>query len=194
MHSGPSGNNNSNGHSGFSGSNGAKQKYGQHNQQYDGCHDGQYSQRQDGGRGGQHNDGGRSSQNNRINPAKCAICSNEHPFLFYCEDYIKAKVSERFDMVKAQRTCGRCLTMARKFTNRKSDWRAAHEGYCKTSFACKEGLCAGKLKERQLHMTICFTHATENRAAEPDFIKSLDSKELPSGFSLGNLWFLHMLG
>ena len=53
--SGPSGNINSNGHSGFSGSNGAKQKYGQHNQQYDGCHDGQYSQRQDGGRGGQHN-------------------------------------------------------------------------------------------------------------------------------------------
>ena len=35
--SGPSGNINSNGHSGFSGSNGAKQKYGQHNQQYDGC-------------------------------------------------------------------------------------------------------------------------------------------------------------
>ena len=114
--------------------------------------------------------------------------------MFYCEDYIKAQVSERFDMVKAQRTCGRCLTMARKFTNRKSDWWAAHERYCKTSFACKEGLCAGKPKERQLHMTICFTHATENRAAEPDFIKSLDSKEWPSGFSLGNLRFLHMLG
>ena len=82
-----------------------------------GCHDGQYSQRQDGGRGGQHFDGGRSSQNNRINLAKCAICSNEHPFLFYCEDYIKAKVSERFDMVKAQRTCGWCLSTIYMCTN-----------------------------------------------------------------------------
>ena len=91
-------------------------------------------------------------------------CSNEHPFLFYCEDFIKAKVGDRFHMVKAQQSCGRCLTMGRKFTGRKSDWWPAHERFCKTTFVCKEGFCAGKPKDRQLHMTVCFTHATENQA------------------------------
>ena len=83
-----------------------------------------------------------------MDPHKCAICSKDHPALYYCEEYIKAKVSERFDMVKFQKTCARCLTMGRKFTGKKSDWWQAHDRYCKTAFACKEGQCAGKPRDR----------------------------------------------
>jgi hypothetical protein len=145
----------------------------------------QHSQQQGGGGGG--------GRNKQI-PQKCVSCGGEHPFLFYCEDYIKAKTSERFSMVKAQQTCGRCLTMGRKFTSKKSEWWGAHERYCRTTFFCKEGPCASKSKDRQLHMTICNAHATENQAAEPDFIRSLDPKELPAGFNVNSLRFLHMLG
>lgn len=136
--------------------------------------------------------GGQSGQQARDNPRKCVSCGKEHPFLFYCEDYIKAKVNERFQMVKLQKTCVRCLTMGRKFSSKKSEWWAAHEGYCRTTFTCKEGQCATRPKDKQLHVTICFTHATENQAAEPDFVRSLNAKELPAGFSPINIRFLHM--
>ena len=144
--------------------------------------------------GGGARGGGQDGGQSNINPAKCVSCGLEHPFLFYCEDYIKAGVGDRFHMVRAQKTCVRCLNMSRRFTGKKTDWWDLHEKYCKTAFQCKIGHCASKSKEKQLHMTICFTHVTENRQTEGDFIKSMDSKALPSGFSLGNLRFLHMLG
>jgi len=160
-----------------------------------GGHRSHQAHQQDGGRSqGQYGrSGGGDGGQKKINPRKCVSCNGEHPFLFYCEDYIKANVNDRFNMVKAQKSCIRCLTMGRKFSNKKSEWWAAHDRYCRTTFYCKEGQCAGKPKDRQLHMTVCFTHATENRHTEPDFVKTLDPKELPSGFSTGNLRFLHML-
>ena len=162
--------------------------YKQHSQ-YDGHKGGR------GGGGGQYGrqssqDGGQATN---INPAKCVCCGLEHPFLFYCEEYIKARVADRFQLVRAQKTCSRCLSMSRQFSNRKLDWWGGHERYCKTNFQCKEGLCAGKPKEKQLHLTVCFTHVTENRAYEGDFIKTLDPKLLPGGFSIANLRFMHML-
>ena len=149
----------------------------------------QHSQNQQQGAGAQN-----SHQGQRVDPHKCAICGEDHPALYYCEEYIKAKVSERFDMVKFQKTCARCLTMGRKFTGKKSDWWQAHDRYCKTAFACKEGQCAGKPRDRQLHMTVCFTHVTENRKREAEFVKTLDNNRLPGGLTQSNIRFLHMLG
>ena len=159
--------------------------------------DGQQSQP----RTGQHNQnqavgsgGGAGRQQRQFDPHKCVVCGGDHPALYYCEEYIKAKVADRFEMIKQQKTCGRCLTMARKFLGRKQDWWPAHERYCKTTFACKEALCAGKPKDRQLHITVCFTHATENRNnREADFVKTLDVSRLPSGLNQSNIRFLHML-
>ena len=84
--------------------------------------------------------------------------------------------------------------MGRKFTGKKSDWWQAHDRYCKTAFACKEGQCAGKPRDRQLHMTVCFTHVTENRKREAEFVKTLDNNRLPGGLTQSNIRFLHMLG
>ena len=83
--------------------------------------------------------------------------------------------------------------MARKFSGKKSDWWPTHEKYCKTAFACQEGLCSGKPKDRQHHMTVCFTHVNENRLREQEFIKTLDQKHMPTGCTPSNLTFLHML-
>jgi hypothetical protein len=121
----------------------------------------------------------------------CTLCGEEHPALYYCSEYINAKVTERFNMVKFQKTCGRCLTMARKFTTKKADWWPGHERFCKTVFACKEGQCGNKPKDRQLHMTVCSAHTIENRKREADFIKSLDVSRLPKGLTASNLQFLH---
>lgn len=96
-------------------------------------------------------------------------------------------------MIKAQKSCGRCLTMNRKFTGRKFEWWPDHERYCRTNFACTEGLCGSKDKDRQLHFTVCFTHATENQAREDDFAKTLDAKSLPNGLTPTSVRFLHML-
>jgi hypothetical protein len=112
--------------------------------------------------------------------------------LYYCSEYINAKDAERFNMVKAQKTCGRCLTMARKFTPKKGDWWPTHKRFCKTAFACREGQCRSKPKDRQLHMTACTAHTTENRKREADFIKSLDAGKLPRGMTASNLQFLHL--
>ena len=136
--------------------------------------------------------GGGSGQ--QINPRQCTLCGDEHPALYYCEEYIKAKLVERFDMVKFQKTCSRCLTMGRKFTTKKADWWPGHERFCKTSFFCKEGQCGNKPKDKQLHITVCFTHATENRKREADFINSLDVNRLPKGVTASNVRFLHMHG
>ena len=149
----------------------------------------QHSQQQHGG-----NHGGKPNQQAQLqDPKKCVVCGGEHPALYYCSEFIKARTTERFEMIKAQKSCSRCLFMTRKFSGRKSDWWPTHEKYCKTSFACKEGLCSGKPKERQNHMTVCFTHVTENRMREQEFIKSLDQKYMPVGCTPGNLTFLHML-
>jgi hypothetical protein len=125
-------------------------------------------------------------------PRLCVLCGREHPFLFYCEDYIKAKVGDRFYMAKDQQSCIRCLTMGKKFTGAKQDWWQDHDKYCKTTFVCKEGFCANKPRQKQLHVTLCFTHATENKKVEPDFVKSLDPNEMPQGFSPSSVRFLHM--
>ena len=164
---------------------------------------GQYSQHVGGdgqtGRGGNGQTTGRGGDGAgrggpAVDPTRCVTCGNNHHTLYYCEAYIKAKVADRFELVKAQKACGRCLTMKRKFPGRKSDWWPPHERYCRNTFVCTEGSCHTKPKEKQLHMTLCGAHIADNKARETDFIKSLDPKYLPAGASVGSLWFLHMSG
>ena len=161
-----------------SGNGGNGGKYNQHSQQQQ--------------HGGNHS-GKRNQQAQQQDPKKCVVCGGEHPALYYCGEFIRANTTERFDMIKAQKSCSRCLFMARKFSGKKSDWWPTHEKYCKTAFACQEGLCSGKPKDRQHHMTVCFTHVNENRLREQEFIKTLDQKHMPTGCTPSNLTFLHML-
>ena len=128
------------------------------------------------GRGG--NGAGRGGPT--TDPTKCVTCGNNHHTLYYCEAYIKATVADRFELVKVQKACGRCLTMKPKFLGRKSDWWPPHERYCRNTFVCTEGSCHTKAKEKQLHITLCGAHVADNKAREADFIKSLDPQYLPA--------------
>ena len=148
----------------------------------------------DGHSGSKGNSDGAGRAAHMVDPSQCVSCGNSHPALFYCEAYIKSKVADRFELVKAQKACGRCLTMKRRFTGKKSDWWPAHERYCRNGFVCREGVCNNKPKERQSHITLCPAHVADNKAREGEFVKSLDPKYLPSGASQGSIWFLHMSG
>ena len=129
-----------------------------------------------------------------MDPTKCVGCGQNHPALYYCEGYVQTKVADRFELVKAQKACGRCLTMKRRFTGRKTDWWPAHDRYCRTTFVCREGACGNKPKDRQLHMTLCGAHVADNKAREAEFVKSLDPKYLPASAQSGAIRFLHMSG
>jgi len=123
----------------------------------------------------------------------CVACKQKHSHLFYCEMFIAADVGDRFDMVKQQRACGRCLSMKVRLEGNKKDWFPLHEKYCKTEFACAMGSCQGKKENNQFHIAICKKHAAENKTVQADFIASLDSSLLPSGLSPANISFLHMM-
>ena len=173
--------------SGFNkGSGWTKQKYSQHSVSQPVAGDGHH------GAKGTGDGSGRAAH--MADPTQCVSCGCNHPALFYCEAFIKSKVADRFEQVKAQKSCGRCLTMKRKFTGRKSEWWAAHERYCRNGFVCREGVCYNKPKDKQSHLTLCPAHVADNKAREGEFIKSLDPKYLPSGASPGSIWFLHMGG
>ena len=129
----------------------------------------------------------------KFNPRLCVACGDEHPALYYCPVFIDSPVGDRFEIVKEQQSCARCLTMTRKFLDRKQDWWPPHEQYCKTKFSCSEGKCAKRPKDRQFHMTLCQHHAKENKAKEDDFKDSLDPSCLPSGLTPAGVSFLTML-
>ena len=124
---------------------------------------------------------------------KCRSCSEHHSHLFYCEAFIAANPADRFDLVRRQKACARCLSMKVKLAGKKSDWFPLHEKYCKTDFACEEGDCQGKQKDSQFHIVVCRHHTTENKSNESAFIASLDQKLLPSSTSGMNIRFLYMV-
>jgi hypothetical protein len=41
---------------------------------------------------------GGSGSGQGINPRKCIHCSGEHPYLYYCEEFIKAQLNDRFPL------------------------------------------------------------------------------------------------
>jgi hypothetical protein len=91
-----------------------------------------------GGRGGGSGggNGGGGSGNFQVDN-KCLGCSGHHSHLFYCELYINADLQSRFDQVRKQKACARCLGMKVKLVGRRDDWHPLHEKYCKTRFAWK---------------------------------------------------------
>jgi len=129
----------------------------------------------------------------KVNPKLCVTCGLEHPSMFYCSEFIAAAVDDRFEMVKEQQSCSRCLTMGIKFTQRKNEWWPKHEQYCRTKFACNEGKCVNRPKDKQCHITICSYHSKDNKAREEDFKKSLDPNHMPSGQTPAGVTFLTMI-
>ena len=148
-----------------------------------------------GGNGSSGGTGGKGGSGTRtFDPSLCEYCKDHHPFLYYCPEFIQADVKDRFDMVTKQKSCARCLTMKAKFFGGKWNWWPNHERYCNTQFACNEGGCSQLGKEQQRHVVICSRHAKDNAQRENDFIQQLDPNELPAGFGVSNLRFLHMWG
>lgn len=123
---------------------------------------------------------------------KCLNCSGNHTHLFYCEWFITANLQTRFEQVRKQKACARCLGMKVKLTGRRDDWHPLHEKFCKTKFACKEGQCGGRAAAAQFHITLCRYHPKENKQLEYDFIRTLDVAKLPSNCLPNTLTFLTM--
>ena len=122
---------------------------------------------------------------------KCLGCGGNHSHLFYCDAYINSDLQTRFDLVKKQQACARCLGMKVKLVGKRDDWHPRHEKYCKTKFACKEDKCNGKPMKSQFHLTLCRNHPVENKKREADFVSSLDPALLPANCQSG-VQFLHM--
>src|SRR5450830_1030940 len=125
------------------------------------------------------------------NSRTCEQCGKLHPFLFYCEKYIKANIKGRIDMRFKQRTCQRCLSMGRKMEGKRDQWWPDHDSYCSTNFVCEVDSCAQLPREQQRHITICGVHAKDNKANQDDFIKKLNPNELPKGIPIKGLSFFY---
>ena len=123
---------------------------------------------------------------------RCLFCNNNHSHMFYCEQYIAGDPAERFQMIKKQQACARCLGMKVKLVGRRDEWHPRHEKYCKTEFMCQEGQCHGRQPRNQFHITVCRNHVKENKAREADFVNSLDPTLLPAGMLQTGLSFLLM--
>ena len=150
---------------------------------------GQGSHQPSRGRGG--GNGGGGSSGFQVDD-KCLNCGESHTHLFYCEFYITADLQTRFDQVRKQKACARCLGMRVKLVGRRDDWHPLHEKYCRTKFACNEGQCSTRTANQQFHITLCRHHYKDNKKLEYDFISSLDPGKLPAGCNPAGLQFLHM--
>ena len=123
----------------------------------------------------------------------CKSCGKEHQFLFYYKNFIKAKVQDRFQMVKAERSCIRCLKLGVNYDHSNKDqWNQEHKKHCNTKFLCSEERCKEKAFENRCHMLICGFHQDENVKSQDNFIAALDDKQLPSNFEKKDLSFFHM--
>ena len=144
------------------------------------------------GRGGGGRNGGASGGNGGYQiDDTCLACGGHHSHIFYCEAYIKSDIQGRFDLVRKQQACARCLGMKVKLVGKRDDWHPRHEKYCKTRFACTEDKCNGKPMKSQYHLTLCKHHPVENKNREADFVNSLDLSMLPASCQAG-VQFLHM--
>lgn len=122
---------------------------------------------------------------------KCLACGGNHSHLFYCDVFINSNLRDRFQLVRQQQSCARCLGMKVKLVGKRDDWHPRHEKYCRTKFSCSEDKCSKMPMKSQYHITLCAHHPVENKKREKDFISSLDSSQLPASCQAG-LQFLHM--
>jgi hypothetical protein len=144
----------SGGGSGGSGS-GAANSGGWKNKSRQGVH----TANQDGSGGGAVRKGGDGTAPKNTSSKKCAFCSGFHPFMFYCEHFIKAKVKDRFTMVLKQKSCSRCLSMGRSFDGKRDIWWPDHEPYCKMFLYVRKAL-AKMLQRINNAILLCVLHIT----------------------------------
>ena len=75
----------------------------------------------------------------------CKICKVSHTHLFYCEQFQKKDVNERYKLASILKVCKRCLRLDSRLDTRKiSKWWTDHEPNCITDFHCKQKYCDKK--------------------------------------------------
>ena len=112
----------------------------------------------------------------------CTLCSGSHTHLFYCGEFMKKLVKERYPLVAGVNVCFRCLRMDSEVNfNDRAVWYDKHKDDCVTEFACSVSNCEGKPMNKQVHMLMCRWHLRTNKTLEQDFIKSTNQSEFPKG-------------
>ena len=116
-----------------------------------------------------------------VKEAQCRICPGSHTYLYYCEEYRKVDIDERYKLVKNAKVCHRCLAVETEvdFGNR-AKWWEDHAPNCHTPWPCKVGGCKKKPPKSQYNATLCSWHAKQNAALEEDIVKSLDQSKVDS--------------
>ena len=62
---------------------------------------------------------------------ECVICNKKHCYMFYCEAFQKAKVKERYALLKNAKVCFRCLRMdSNPDLTKREAWWHDHESNC----------------------------------------------------------------
>ena len=127
----------------------------------------------------------------------CKVCNGQHTHVFYCKNFIHADIlTDRVDVARKMQSCYRCLRMDAEidFKARKQ-WEKQHEPHCQSEFVCTLGKCAQRATNRQYHITLCRWHIEENKMVQDDFLRKLDSSQLPPGasffFNLSTTYFIN---
>ena len=121
---------------------------------------------------------------------QCALCNGSHTHIHYCEVFQKARVKDRYGLLKDASVCFRCLRLDSKpdLSNREAWWQS-HKDDCEGDWVCEKGKCGGKVDIKQSHFLMCAYHIKENKDTEDKFIKSLDKTLISS-----NVKFLYHNG
>ena len=107
----------------------------------------------------------------------CKLCSGKHTHAYYCEEFEKIAITERFKDIAKMRCCYRCLRLDSEIElTRRQLWWKKHEVNCKTEFICSQGGCKKRIGMRQLHITMCHVHVNENKKLGESFLKTVDFK------------------
>ena len=112
---------------------------------------------------------------------ECVHCQLKHTHMQYCEVFQKAKVKDRYEILKKAQVCFRCLRMDSEVNlEDRASWWANHEPDCDGQWVCKQGGCLPRKDSKQSHFLLCAYHTRLNRNIEEDFIKSLDQSLIRS--------------
>ena len=111
---------------------------------------------------------------------QCKLCPTQHTHILYCKSFMEANPLERRKFCHEATVCFRCLRMdSRVDVSRIRKWWTQHDLDCQTEWVCQVQNCPKRPKFWQFHMLLCGYH--DNSCRESDFVKSLDSKQLPAG-------------
>ncbi len=135
-----------------------------------------------GGGSGQGNRGNRNQFATQPQEKQCKLCNGKHTHLYYCEEFQKTPVNQRYKMAGKVKACFRCLRMDSNVdTINRPTWWDQHKVNCSGDWTCAEVNCGTRPAHKQFHITMCSWHINENKQRESDFIKSLDRNQLKAG-------------